>query len=295
MLISSTVTPHTTVHLCVPEEYTHLYHTTCYAQLSEAQRLKYNILYGLRINEQFIQFEELFIKALMPRLKRHRRLQAKPHLLTGIESLLRDEERHSRMFARFNRSLRPDLYQQTCNPFTRLSTIERGLLQLALATPGLLPALLWLLLAMEELTTAISSALLTHPAAAGLNPDYLMLHRLHLQDEKRHVSIDRMMLLSLLEQLPASNHKLNALLFREAFRNILTPRRSTVRVIQQLLREEPGLATLERKMIHDISTLPLHLAFPANLVKRESLPVLYELCDRYPEYRPLAVAMSSST
>ena len=279
---------------CVPEEFTHLYHTSCYAQLSEAQRVRYNILFGLRINEQFIQFEELFIKALMPRLKLNNSLKTNPRLLAGIESILRDEERHSRMFARINRSIRPDLYHQTDNPLTCLSAMEQGLLKLLLQTPGLLPALVWLLLAMEELTTAISSTLLHHPAAAELNQDYLAVHRVHLQDEKRHVGIDRKMLLCLLERLPSPVRKLNALLFRKTFRSILTPRRSTVRVIQQLLREEPGLETQGRKMMQEVTSLPLPLAFPANLITRKRLPVLYDLFERYPEYRPAAVAMTST-
>lgn len=276
----------------VPEEFTHLYHTSCYAQLSDSQRLQYNQLYGLRINEQFIQFEELFIKGLMPRLKRNNALREHPALMAAISAILRDEERHSRMFAQYNRSLRPDLYKLTPAPFTRLSALERSLLKLLLSTPGLLPGLIWLLLAMEELTTAISQALISHSESTKLDSDYIELHRQHLLDERRHVGIDKKLLLRLQERTPAFVDKINAWLFRNIFRNVLKPRRSTIQVIRQFTREEPDLETMAENMIREIQTLDPHVAFPANLIKTDTLPVLYSLFDRYPEYRlpPLNVS-----
>jgi hypothetical protein len=269
----------------IPEAFTHLYHTSCYARLSEEQRCKYNKLYGLRINEQFIQFEELFIGRLMPRLQRHRRLKGNPSLLNAIESVLRDEEQHSRMFGRFNQTIRPDLYRQSHSHFTRLSPVEHLLFKLIMITPGILPALLWLLLAMEELTTAISDALISHPHAADYNQTYLALHRTHLHDEKRHVGIDRKLIIEALKEITPARHRLNAFLFRNLFLNILKPRRSTVQVIHQLIREEPGLRRDRDSMIREIAALDLHKAFPANLVTPDTLPVLHALTDRYPEYR----------
>lgn len=88
------------------------------------------------------------------------------------------------MFARFNQEIRPDLYLQSHNHFTRLSTVEHSLLRMLLATPGLLPGLLWLMLVMEELTTAISSELITHPQSGELYGAYIRLHQRHLHDEK---------------------------------------------------------------------------------------------------------------
>ncbi|MEN8180080.1 MAG: diiron oxygenase [Pseudomonadota bacterium] len=271
--------------MLVPEEFTHLYHTSCYSLLSEDQRLKYNQLYGLRINEQFIQFEEVFIKGLMPRLKRHSTLKDNPRMLADIESVLRDEEQHSLMFAGFNQETRPDLYDQSRNPFTRLSTVEHSLLRILLATPGLLSGLLWLMLAMEELTTAISSELISHPRSGELNQAFIALHQRHLHDEQRHVGIDMKMILNLQEHIPAAVNKINAVLFRNGFRNILRPRRSTIHVIRQLVQEEPGLNHLAQNMIDEIRALDPHIAFPANLIKLDKLPVLHGLFNRYPDYR----------
>lgn len=268
----------------VPEDFTHLYHTSCYAQLNELQRLKYNQLFGLRINEQFIQFEEVFIKGLMPRLKQHSALKNNSQMLAGIESVLKDEEQHSLMFARFNQETRPDLYLQSCNHFTRLSTVELTLIRMLLATPGLLPGLLWLMLAMEEMTTAISSELISHPQSDELHSAYIALHQRHLHDEKRHVGIDMKMILGIQKHTPAPVHKINAMLFRSVFRNILKPRRSTIQVIRHLAREEPGLKRLAQTMIEEITALDPHTAFPANLVRADNLPVLHGLLSQYPDY-----------
>ncbi len=271
--------------LLVPEEYTHLYHTPWYEQLKQAQRLHYNTLYGLRINEQFIQFEELFIKGLMPSLKRHKAVKDNSRLLDAIGLVLQDEERHSRMFARYNRAIRPDLYRHNPTPFTRLRPFEQRLLKILLATPGLLPAMLWLLLAMEEMTTAISHALITHPHADRLDKGFIDLHRLHMLDEQRHVGIDMKLILSLQEYTPVIRQKINAGLFRNVFNNILQPRRSTILVIRQLVREEPELHPSTQQMIRAITALDLQSAFPANLVSADRLPVLHSLFDRFPDFR----------
>ncbi|MET0004843.1 MAG: diiron oxygenase [Candidatus Thiodiazotropha sp.] len=269
----------------VPEEFTHLYHTTCYKGLSEVQRLKYNQLYGLRINEQFIQFEEIFIGGVIHRLKRHRALKDDSWLLSEMESVLQDEQQHTLMFTQYNRGLRPELYRHSNELFTLLSTVERSLFTSFLTMPGLLPGLLWLLLAMEELTTAISCALIDHPHSDELETDYIKLHRYHFHDEQRHVGIDRKMIRMIYHSTPAPLQRLNAMLFRYVFQNILRPRRSTLEVICQLVREESELKAMEEDMIKQVMALAPNTAFPANLVLAEKLPVLHDLGNKYPEYR----------
>ena len=271
--------------LLVPEMFTHLYQTPWYAQLDPAQRLTYNRLYGLRINEQFIQFEEVFIKGLMPRLKRHKSLRDNPRLLNSVELILSDEERHSRMFAQYNQAIRPDLYRHTPNPFTPLSTIERILLNGLLAAPGLVSCLLWLMLAMEELTTAISQALIDHPRSDQMDQTFLTLHRQHLHDEKRHVGIDRKLILNMPAEASSLGQQINARLFRYVFSNVLKPRRSTIQVIRQLVRDCPELAPLKKDMIDAVRTLDPQTAFPANLLGADKLPVLHSLFDHFPDYR----------
>jgi len=269
----------------VPDALTHLYHTSCYDHLSERQRLKYNHLFGLRINEQFIMFEEVFIRALMPRLKRHRCVKNNPQMLDDIDSILIDEEQHSEMFARFNKRIRPDLYLLNREHFTRLSVIEKGMFRLFMNTPGLLPALLWLLLAMEELTTAISAELINHPQSSALDENFITMHQHHLHDEKRHVGIDIKIVQNILENTSVQGNRINAILFRNVLGSILKPRRSTVQVIRQLASDEPELRKHVATMIAEITALQSHIAFPANLITTEKLPVLHTLSTRYPEYQ----------
>src|SRR6185436_10258369 len=54
----------------VPEEYTQLYYTPLYATLSAAQRLRYNQLFALRINEYIMMLEADLIERLLPALAR---------------------------------------------------------------------------------------------------------------------------------------------------------------------------------------------------------------------------------
>lgn len=270
--------------LLVPEACTHLYHTSCYSRLTPQQRLKYNQLFALRINEQFIQFEDVFIQRLMSRLKRQRQIKNQPQLLADIERVLKDEEQHTRMFARFNKQSRADLYTQSNMLFTRLAPLEYFLLGAFLNTPGLLPGLLWLMLAMEEMTTAISRELISHPDADKLDSAYLSLHRQHLRDEIHHVGIDKKIIAAILERLSAPGRKINAILFRKVFASILKPSRSTLQVIQQLIHEEPELLPLQQTMIDEVRALEPAQAFPANLIQVDKLPVLHGLFIQYPDF-----------
>ncbi len=269
----------------VPEDCTHLYHTSCYSQMNNQQRLKYNQLFGLRINEQFIQFEDVFIKGLMSRLKRHQKLKNQPQLLADINRVLKDEEQHTRMFASFNSHIRPDLYAHSNSHFTRLSPLENSILNTFLKTPGLLPGLLWLMLAMEEMTTAISREFISQADGYNLDPAYIALHQHHFDDEIHHVGIDKKIIAMVLEHSSMAARKLNALLFRKTFTSILEPKRSTVKVILQLVKEEPELQPLQQTMIDEIKALTPEQAFPANLVQSDKLTVLHQLSMQYPDFR----------
>jgi hypothetical protein len=269
----------------VPEEFTHLYHTGCYQQLNDVQRLKYNQLFGLRINEQFIMFEEVFIRRLMPRIRQHPGFRNNRRLLHDIESILADEERHTRMFACFNQTIRPDLYQQQREQFTRLSRWENSLIGLLMRTPGLLPALIWLMLTMEELTTAISAELVEHERAGELDQRFINMHQQHLEDERRHVGMDVKFVREIQDCVGAPMRKINAGLFRAVLRSILRPQRSTIQVLSRFTQEEPCLQQKLPEMIRQVTALPASLAFPANLVTAEKLPALYNLATRYPDYK----------
>ena len=258
------MSPRDTARWYIPEEYTHLFHTPVYQALNDAERTNYNRLYSLRINEQFFTFEELFIQKITQRIRHHRAFRQETELLDSITRLKLEEEQHSRMFRSFNQRSRPDIYSGRDIYFARLSRLESGLLDLLVRLPGLNPALIFLMLAMEELTTAISTEILNHPLVNDLDQDYVELHRRHLRDERRHVGIDVKILKKVMACAPAGLHPVNAAVFRRIFGTILKPQRSTIRVIQHLAGESGRLAGMKREMIDAVKSLDIASAFPGN-------------------------------
>lgn len=288
------ISPQVTTKPYIPEEYTHLFHTPVYKALNRDERLRYNQLYSLRINEQFFTFEELFIQKITQRLCDHRAFRCEAELRKSIVELQHEEAQHSRMFRSFNLRSRPDIYTECDTCFARLGRIEKKLLDVLVGLPGLNPALMFLMLALEELTTAISTAILDHPDVLDLDPDYVDLHRRHLADEKRHVGIDVKALKQVMAYAPACLQPINAAVFRRLLMTILKPQRSTLRVIRQLVSESGRLAGLERYMVAAVKSLDKNSAFPAGLVQPSLMPVMHSMFEQYGGYTIYHKAISGS-
>src|SRR5262249_44784637 len=62
----------------VPETYTQLYYTPVYAKLHREHRLRYNQLFGLRINEYIMMLEADLVERLLSRLRGRRDVAADP-------------------------------------------------------------------------------------------------------------------------------------------------------------------------------------------------------------------------
>lgn len=269
----------------LPDECTHLVHTPHYANLTEQQQLAYNQLFGLRINEQFIMFEEMLIVRLVPRVINHPTFRHDRKMTDALDQLLQEEKIHTRMFADFNRQVKPDLYLQRQFRFVQLTWLEHALLNVCTQWPGLLPGLMWLMLALEELTTALSEAIIQHKDVQRLDNQYIKLHKLHLQDEKRHVGIDRHIVQGIVETSPAWQQGYNAYFFRQVFSSIIRPQRSTLQVIHELVHEFNELEPAKQEMLESVRKLDPTIAFPGNLVTPNQLPVTFRLLDRYPAYK----------
>jgi len=54
----------------VPEEQTQLYYTPGYTALTRAQRIRYNQLFGLRVNEYIMMLERDFVDPVLKALRR---------------------------------------------------------------------------------------------------------------------------------------------------------------------------------------------------------------------------------
>src|SRR6266850_2175709 len=91
--------------LFLPEQFTPLFHTSAYANLSAEQRRRYNQLYALYFNEQIIFFETSLSESVLLPLA-DSRLPA--DLTVALREFMEEEQRHTRMFRALNEACAPD-------------------------------------------------------------------------------------------------------------------------------------------------------------------------------------------
>src|SRR6185436_9019254 len=215
------------------------------------QALRLNQLTGLCFNELITFFETTFAPAVLAAL-RQRTLPEE--LAACLRHFLADEVRHSAMFQRLNRLSAPGWYQR--GPF-RLVAVPRAVRLTAVAIArhaDVFPAVLWLMLALEEHSIEVSRRCAAMPPAQ-LEPHWAAAYRAHLEDEVRHVQVD----LHLIERFQGGVgwlRPLNALVVRLGIeRFLLAPSRSGARVVAHLVTEFPELRPRAAEMVRELRRL----------------------------------------
>ena len=77
----------------VPEHYTQLYYTPLYTSLNFDQRLRYNQLFGLRINEYIMMVEGDLVERLLAPLLRKPRIAEDVALSRAMMTMIEEEKR----------------------------------------------------------------------------------------------------------------------------------------------------------------------------------------------------------
>ncbi len=268
----------------VPEDYTQLYYTPVYAKLTDAQKLRYNQLFGVRINEYIMMLEADLIERMLKPLSHHPRISRDGELLEAINTMIREEKHHYQVFLRLNRACLPEVYENGRERYfsdlplrTRMTFGLVGLIARHLAFP------LWYLMAMEESSTALARDLARctdHPLGP-LEPTFMHVHREHMKDEARHLQVDAHLIEACLLEEKGLRQTLNAKLFKTMLAGITQPKAngSGIKVISKLVQELPELEPLEAEMTQAILDLSSNAAFQESLFNRRIMPLTFGLFD----------------
>jgi hypothetical protein len=280
----------------VPEEYTQLYYTPLYKGLHREHRLRYNQLFGVRINEYIMMLEADLVERLLVPLSRHPNVAGSPTLIRCIETMIAEEKEHYRCFAALNRACFPALYEGRDRYFSELPWTTRALFAAAGLVAGQLGFALWYLMAMEESSTALARDMIRSPVTPTLGeiePSFAGVHREHMKDEIRHLQIDGLLVDLCLMRAGRTRRALNAKLFQSMLGTITQPTRagSGVKVIRELARQMPELAWHEEAMVAAVLALRNDRRFQSSLFNREAMPLTFGVFDRTPELGDLPDAM----
>lgn len=281
----------------VPEDYTQLYYTPLYDSLSFEQRLRYNQLFGLRINEYIMMLEGDLVGRLLTPLLRLPGVATDAALVQAITTMIREERRHFSGFAALNRACRPDLYPPGEDRlFSRLPGWTRAMFWIVGVLASHLSFALWYLMAMEESSMAMARDMMRRPETetlGRLDSAFVSVHREHMKDEARHLHIDGRLIALCIGSTTRDRRILNARLFQSMLVGIIRPTRrgSGVMVIRQLVRDMPELAPREEELIRAVLALRDDKPFQESLFNRRIMPTTFRVFDDTPELAKLGERM----
>jgi hypothetical protein len=267
----------------LPEHITHLYYSPAYATLSPEQKLAYNRLHACYHCEICA-----FLEGELP--KHYLNAVAAPNIPERLrreaQALADSEKWHATAFRALARRIAPELYPTDDPIFVRPPSASSLIYRKLFGWRGLQPTLLWVALIQEERGTFFAEEVLRQ--SERLDPQMVDWQRRHLADEADHLSLGQALLPIYWEASPLWVRWLNGRLLGFVLNEFLSaPKRSGIRVIEQLVREQPGLAPRKVELIRAMRALNDNPRFHQSLYSRQIVPKTFALFDRYTEFRDL--------
>ena len=273
----------------LPDALTPLAHTAIYAELGADERLRYNQLHALYVNEQILFFEQAFAEPVLSALEG---MGASTDLEQSLRRFRQDEAAHSIMFRDLDRTLAPELYHSSAFHFIRAPRAAWKMLRAAARQPRWFPMLPWLMLMLEERALHYGREILRQ--ADTIDPRVVATHARHLRDEAHHVQWDQQIIDWLWPRTERSLRRLNATLFTWLVGEFFSvPRRGAVAVIHELTRHCPALEPRRNELTRAVVALADRPEFHASLYSRRIVPQTFRRFDRWPEFAGVGRALKA--
>jgi hypothetical protein len=271
----------------MPEDLTAFYFTPAYATLTEAQRLRYNQLNALYLNEQTMFFE----KTLARNVLGYFLSQPLPDgLKTGLQQFLAEEEQHTTMFRRLNQQCAPEIYAQRDFYFIQTPPVAAKILDAISKRPQWFPFLLWLMHLQEERALFFGRTFLK--CADSLEPHFVAVQRKHLADEIGHVRWDEALLDWVWPKTNSLLRRFNVQIFAWMIKEYFTtPKRTAQRIIAALVKEFPALQTQYPEFCRQLRALGNDPAYRRSLYCPENVPMTFKKFAVCPEFKSLIKVM----
>ena len=213
-----------------------------------------------------------------------------------MRTMIEEEARHYNMFRDLNRRCLPSAYDRGDRHFTRLSRKDALLLRAATILPKRLDSFLWLIIAMEEYSVALSRAMMEMEGGGPLGKlehNFVQVHREHVKDEARHVHLDVHLIHASLSTLTKTGRIIHAWFFRKILMEILPPKRGSHAVLQHFLKEFPELEPRRSELLGSLRKLRFDGDYLATLFNRNIMPQTFALFDELPELARLGEILPS--
>jgi hypothetical protein len=121
-----------------------------------------------------------------------------------------------------------------------------------------------------------------------LEPRYAAVYAAHLQDELRHVQIDRHLIERFYGRRSMIVRRMTARLFRTIVRRLLlTPLNSTMSVVERLVSEYTLVGPLLPRIRRELRALETDEGYHDMMYSRGSTPITFALFDRFEEFHQM--------
>ena len=271
----------------MPQHLTALPFTTEYSALTLRQRLRYNQLHALYLNEQTIFFEQTLTPVLAYFLKSP---SLPPDLRKKVKLFAKDEQRHTAMFRQLNRRAGGSIYRNSDFYFVRVSALAQKILNSIAKRPRLFPFVLWLMHLQEERAMYFGRQFVVceHP----IEVNFLEAQKLHMADEVSHVDCDKALLDWVWPRTNWAVRYLNVRLLGWLMREFFgPPKRAQIHIVSTLADELPETASRLPALKRALLNLAKDERFLQSMYSRENVPEAFARFDRTPELWTLARAM----
>jgi len=265
---------------------TPLYYTETFQHLAPGQARRYNQITALCFGELIAFFEESFELALHGILACRGRAALEGNIRACVEHFIQEEVKHRQMWRHLAQLSEPQWYASAPRQIVQIRGSAQRILRLLTRQPRWFPAVVWVMLALEEHSLEISRRCAKMPADQ-IEPRYAAVYRAHMEEEARHVQIDWHLLLHLMQGIPPAMRRLNGWLFRRSMNTFfLRPTRAAACVIDTLIGEEPDLRPVRRSIMLQLAALETNDDFRRMMLSPASTPITFALMDRFTELKP---------
>jgi hypothetical protein len=273
------------------ETLTPLYYTPVYSELPVEYRRRYNQLTGMLTSEVIALLETEFLHAALSAVDASD--QADPALHAAVVRFRKDEERHAEIWRRLNRLSEPSWYEQAVRRLVRLPAAAATLSRLLARHPIACPVVFWIQILQEERSVEISRRCMRMPAER-IEPRYRAVFASHIQDEARHVQIDRHLIDRFYRPRSRMARGITARVFRGIVGSLLlAPVHSTMRVVEVLSSECAGLRPMLRRIRRELRALGGSPEYHQMMYSRQTTPITFSLFDEYEEFHQMRHVLRS--
>ena len=265
----------------MPDSLNPLTYLPSYNKLPKDEQLKLGQYYATGICEKFIFFESSLCISLEVLLSKPKKLPKR--ILPLMEIFCEEEAKHSAMFKKLQNEALPEKYKGEEQYFINQGVGYWLSNNLIFKNPEFFIFWLWLGAYFEEKTVVFSQEYIKH--RKSLDPLFYQIHRFHLQDEARHVEIDRHFFKAFYDKSSNLKKKMAFKMFNRTLKSIEIPIRTVGKIFHEIQNDmQVQDVKLYDQLFKEMDLLNENEEYKRTLFGKKRFPVFHSILEDNPDF-----------